>query len=85
MFTTKRDPNTIINEKGLKQLSNDDEILAAVRAEFDKNPEQLAGYLGGNERLHGFFVGQIMKVTGGQANPKKVNELIRKEAANRKK
>jgi aspartyl-tRNA(Asn)/glutamyl-tRNA(Gln) amidotransferase subunit B len=85
MFSARKDPNTIINEKGLKQLSNDDEILAVVRTEFDKNPEQLAGYLGGNERLHGFFVGQIMKVTGGQANPKKVNELIRKEAANRKK
>jgi aspartyl-tRNA(Asn)/glutamyl-tRNA(Gln) amidotransferase subunit B len=85
MFSTKRDPNSIISEKGLKQLSNDDEIAAIIRAEFDRNPEQLAGYLGGNERLHGFFVGQIMKSTGGQANPKKVNELIRKEAAERKK
>jgi aspartyl-tRNA(Asn)/glutamyl-tRNA(Gln) amidotransferase subunit B len=84
MFATSRDPNTIIQEKGLKQLSNDDEILAVVKAEFDANPEQLAGYLGGNERLHGFFVGQVMKATGGQANPKKVNELIRKEAALRK-
>lgn len=84
MFTTSRDPNAIIQEKGLKQLSNDDEILAIIKAEFDGNPGQLAGYLGGNERLHGFFVGQVMKVTGGQANPKKVNELIRQEAARRK-
>jgi aspartyl-tRNA(Asn)/glutamyl-tRNA(Gln) amidotransferase subunit B len=84
MFATSRHPNAIIQEKGLKQLSNDDEILAVVKAEFDGNPEQLAGYLGGNERLHGFFVGQVMKATGGQANPKKVNELIRKEAAFRK-
>jgi aspartyl-tRNA(Asn)/glutamyl-tRNA(Gln) amidotransferase subunit B len=85
MFNTSRDPNTIIDEKGLKQLSNDEDILKIVRAEFDSNPEQLAGYLGGNERLHGFFVGQVMKATGGQANPKKVNELLRAEAANRKK
>jgi aspartyl-tRNA(Asn)/glutamyl-tRNA(Gln) amidotransferase subunit B len=85
MFSTSKDPNTIINEKGLKQLSNDEDIIKIVRAEFDSNPEQLAGYLGGNERLHGFFVGQVMKATGGQANPKKVNELIRAEAANRKK
>jgi aspartyl-tRNA(Asn)/glutamyl-tRNA(Gln) amidotransferase subunit B len=85
MFSTSRDPNTIIQEKGLKQLSNDDEILAVIRAEFDSNPGQLAGYLGGNERLHGFFVGQVMKATGGQANPKKVNELIKSEAALRKK
>lgn len=84
MFTTSRDPNSIIQEKGLKQLSNDDEILAVIKREFDGNPEQLSGYLGGNERLHGFFVGQVMKATGGQANPKKVNELIRKEAALRK-
>jgi aspartyl-tRNA(Asn)/glutamyl-tRNA(Gln) amidotransferase subunit B len=84
MFSTSKDPNTIVQEKGLKQLSNDEDILAAVRREFDGNPEQLAGYLGGNERLHGFFVGQVMKATGGQANPKKVNELIRQEAATRK-
>lgn len=84
MFETSKDPSIIINEKGLKQLSNDDEITAVIKAEFDSNPEQLAGYLGGNERLHGFFVGQVMKATGGQANPKKVNELIRKEAAARK-
>jgi aspartyl-tRNA(Asn)/glutamyl-tRNA(Gln) amidotransferase subunit B len=85
MFSTSKDPNTIIQEKGLKQLSNDDDILSAIRTEFDSNPEQLNGYLGGNERLHGFFVGQVMKATGGQANPKKVNELIRQEAAARKK
>jgi len=84
MFATSRDPNSIIQEKGLKQLSNDDDILAIIKAEFDGNPGQLAGYLGGNERLHGFFVGQVMKATGGQANPKKVNELIRQEAARRK-
>ena len=43
-----------------------------------------AGYLGGNERLHGFFVGQIMKATEGAANPKKVNDLIKQEAERRK-
>lgn len=84
MLSTSKDPNIIVQEKGLKQLSNDDDIIAVIRKEFDSNPGQLADYLGGNERLHGFFVGQVMKSTGGQANPKKVNELIRKEAASRK-
>jgi aspartyl-tRNA(Asn)/glutamyl-tRNA(Gln) amidotransferase subunit B len=84
MFATGKAPSIIVEEKGLKQLSNDDEILAIVRKEFDSNPTQLAGYLGGNERLHGFFVGQVMKCTGGSANPKKVNDLIRQEAAARK-
>jgi aspartyl-tRNA(Asn)/glutamyl-tRNA(Gln) amidotransferase subunit B len=85
MFATGKDAPTIVNEKGLKQISNDEEILAIISKEFDTNPTQLSNYLGGNERLHGFFVGQVMKVTGGTANPKKVNELIRREAENRKK
>jgi aspartyl-tRNA(Asn)/glutamyl-tRNA(Gln) amidotransferase subunit B len=84
MFETGKPPGTIVEEKGLKQLSNDDEILAIIRKEFDSNANQLAGYLGGNDRLHGFFVGQVMKATGGSANPKKVNDLIRQEAAARK-
>jgi aspartyl-tRNA(Asn)/glutamyl-tRNA(Gln) amidotransferase subunit B len=84
MFATGKDPLTIVSEKGLKQISNDEDILKVVRAEFDANPTQLAGFLGGNERLLGFFVGQVMKSTGGSANPKKVNELIRQEAERRK-
>jgi aspartyl-tRNA(Asn)/glutamyl-tRNA(Gln) amidotransferase subunit B len=84
MFATSKSPKVIVDEKGLKQLSNDDEIIAIIIDLFDKNQAQLSEYLGGNDRLHGFFVGQVMKVTGGQANPKKVNELIRQEASKRK-
>ena len=84
MLASGKTANEIVNDRGLKQLSNDSDILAVVRKEFDTNPEQLAGYLGGNDRLHGFFVGQVMKATGGSANPKKVNDLIRQEAAARK-
>lgn len=84
MFATGKSPSTIVNEKGLKQLSNDDEILGIIRKEFDANPAQLKTYLDGNERIHGFFVGQVMKATGGSANPKKVNDLIKQEAAARK-
>ena len=84
MFATGKAPGVIVSEKGLKQMSNDDDILAVIRKEFDANPGQLAGYIGGNDRLHGFFVGLVMKATGGSANPKKVNDLIRQEAAARK-
>ena len=84
MFSSGKDPVALVNEQGLKQLSNDDEILAVIRHEFDAHPSQLNGYLGGNDRLHGFFVGQVMKTTGGAANPKKVNDLIRQEAALRR-
>jgi aspartyl-tRNA(Asn)/glutamyl-tRNA(Gln) amidotransferase subunit B len=84
MFSTGKSPSEIVAEKGLKQISDDGAILSIIRKEFDANPKQLAGYLGGNERLHGFFVGQVMKETGGTANPKKVNDLIRQEASVRK-
>jgi aspartyl-tRNA(Asn)/glutamyl-tRNA(Gln) amidotransferase subunit B len=84
MFASGKTPEQVVDEKGLKQISNDDEILAIISKVFDANPSQLAGYLGGNERLHGFFVGQIMKATAGSANPKKVNDLILREAAKRR-
>jgi aspartyl-tRNA(Asn)/glutamyl-tRNA(Gln) amidotransferase subunit B len=84
MFATSKTPQEIVNEKGLKQLSNDEDILVVIRREFDANASQLASYLGGNERLIGFFVGQVMKATGGSANPKKVNELLLQEAARRR-
>jgi aspartyl-tRNA(Asn)/glutamyl-tRNA(Gln) amidotransferase subunit B len=84
MFTTSKPPGVIVNEKGLKQISNDEEILAVIRKEFDANPTQLAAYLGGNERLLGFFVGLVMKATGGSANPKKVNDLLRQEGEKRR-
>ena len=84
MFATGAAPSKIVQDKGLKQLSNDDDILAVIRQTFDANAGQLEGYLGGNDRLHGFFVGLVMKATGGSANPKKVNDLIRQEASARK-
>jgi aspartyl-tRNA(Asn)/glutamyl-tRNA(Gln) amidotransferase subunit B len=84
MFATGKSPGTIVQERGLKQITDDGEIQRKVAEVFDRNGGQLADYLAGNERLHGFFVGQVMKATGGSANPKKVNELILKEVAKRK-
>jgi len=80
MFESRKSPLEIVESKGLKQITNDQEILDVVKREFDANPGQLAEFLGGNQRLLGFFVGQVMKATSGAANPKKVNELINKEA-----
>lgn len=84
MFKSRRSPNEIVEERGLKQLTDDSAIIKIVNQVFDEQGTQLAEYLGGNERLHGFFVGQVMKLTGGTANPKKVNEIIRAEVAKRK-
>jgi aspartyl-tRNA(Asn)/glutamyl-tRNA(Gln) amidotransferase subunit B len=84
MFATSSDPHQIVEKKGLKQITDDSAIIAVVEAAFDENPSQLAEYLGGNERLHPYFVGQVMKRTGGAANPKKVNDLIKATLAKRK-
>ncbi len=84
MCATGRPAKIIVEEKGLQQLTDEKAISAIVTETFDKNPTQLVEFLGGNARLHGFFVGQVMKATGGNANPKKVNELITAEAERRK-
>jgi aspartyl-tRNA(Asn)/glutamyl-tRNA(Gln) amidotransferase subunit B len=84
MFASGRSPKVIVEEKGLQQITSADAITAVVRDVFEKNPSQAAEFVGGNVRLHGFFVGQVMKATGGTANPKKVNELIARELEERK-
>ena len=84
MFATGKSPDAIVQEKGLRQITNDDEIYKAVCSVFDSSVGQLKEYLGGNDRLHGFFVGQVMKATGGNGNPKKVNEIILREIKKRR-
>jgi aspartyl-tRNA(Asn)/glutamyl-tRNA(Gln) amidotransferase subunit B len=84
MWTSGKSPTLIVEEKGLKQITNDDEITAIVQSVLDNHPTQLASYLEGNERLLPFFVGQVMKATKGSANPKKVNDILLNELKNRK-
>lgn len=80
MLQSSNSPSDIVAKQGLKQITNESAITEIVRQVFEKNASQLNEFLGGNERLHGFFVGQVMKATGGSANPKKVNEIISREA-----
>ncbi|MEZ4753800.1 MAG: Asp-tRNA(Asn)/Glu-tRNA(Gln) amidotransferase subunit GatB [Bdellovibrionota bacterium] len=77
MFATGKDPQTIVDEKGLKQITDPNQISEIVEKIFAANPTQLQDYLSGNEKLHGFFVGQVMKETGGSANPSLVNKVIK--------
>jgi aspartyl-tRNA(Asn)/glutamyl-tRNA(Gln) amidotransferase subunit B len=77
MYTTSQPPAAIIAAKGLKQITDDSAIEKLVEQVLNDNPTQIEQYLGGNERLFGFFVGQAMKVSGGSANPKKVNDFIK--------
>ena len=72
-----KSPAKIVDEKGLKQITDDSAIEELVEKAFNENPEQLEQYIAGNDRLHGFFVGQVMKLSQGNANPGKVNEIIK--------
>jgi aspartyl-tRNA(Asn)/glutamyl-tRNA(Gln) amidotransferase subunit B len=72
-------PTAIVEEKGLVQISDAGEIERAVDEVLAANPGEVERYRGGEEKLMGFFVGQVMKLTKGKANPKLVNELLRKK------
>ena len=80
MLTDKGgNPEQIVQEKGLTQMSNEDELVAIVREIIAQNPEQAEQFREGKEKVLGFFVGQLMKKTKGTANPQLANELFRKE------
>ena len=77
MFESGKAAAEIVKDKGLEQISDSGEIEAAVDAVITANPDQVADFQSGNEKAIGWFVGQVMKATGGKANPKVVNELLR--------
>lgn len=83
MFSSGKDPGIIVEEKGLKQVSDQSELQGAISKVLDAHPEELAKYLGGKKQLQGFFVGQVMKTTKGKANPKLVNQLLAEELKKR--
>jgi aspartyl-tRNA(Asn)/glutamyl-tRNA(Gln) amidotransferase subunit B len=68
-----------IEEKGLVQISDAGAIEKAVDDVIEKNPKEVERYKAGEEKLIGFFVGQVMKLTKGKANPQMVNELLKKK------
>ncbi len=79
MFKTGSSPEDVIRRQGLRQITDEGEILALVREVFKQNRHQVQEYLQGNERVLGYLVGQVMKLTAGSANPKTVNATIRAE------
>ncbi len=78
MMTTSKDPKVIIQEKGLVQISDTGQLDAAIQKVIAANPGQTADYKAGKVKLLGFFVGQVMKETKGQANPAMLNDLVKK-------
>ncbi len=79
MSKENKDPKTIIEEKGLRQQSDPDEIESIINSVIQDNPKNVDAYKSGKDKLFGFFVGQVMKKSGGKANPKLVNEILKKK------
>lgn len=79
MVKTGENPSKIVKEKGLVQISNPEVLLPIIDEVIEKNPENVEKYKSGNQKLFGFFVGQVIKATQGKANPKIVNELVTKQ------
>jgi aspartyl-tRNA(Asn)/glutamyl-tRNA(Gln) amidotransferase subunit B len=79
MWTGGRAADEIIEAKGLKQITDTSAIERAIDEVMAKNPQQLADYRGGKDKLFGFFVGQVMKATQGKANPAQLNELLKRK------
>ncbi len=79
MLETSHDPQDIVKEKGLVQITDASAIEPIVKQIMSDNLDSVEKYRAGNERLLGFFVGQVMKATQGKANPQVVNNLLRKE------
>jgi aspartyl-tRNA(Asn)/glutamyl-tRNA(Gln) amidotransferase subunit B len=78
MLETGEGAAAIVEARGLKQTSDSGAIEAAIAEVIAANPDKVADYRGGKDKLFGFFVGQVMKAMAGKANPQVVNELLRK-------
>ncbi len=83
MLVSNDSPEKIVKEKGLLQISDAGMIEAVVAEVLDANPEIVARFRNGEEKVLGFLVGQVMKATRGKANPKLVNEVLRQRLADR--
>jgi aspartyl-tRNA(Asn)/glutamyl-tRNA(Gln) amidotransferase subunit B len=78
MLESNSDPEEIVKEKNLIQISDTSEIEAIIQKIIDTNLTQVEEFRSGKEKVFGFFVGQVMKESKGKANPKLVNEILRK-------
>ena len=84
MILSGKDPEAIVTEKNLVQISDTSELESAITKILDANQKDVQDYLGGKEKAIGFFVGQIMRETKGKANPQIVNELLKKKLEERR-
>jgi aspartyl-tRNA(Asn)/glutamyl-tRNA(Gln) amidotransferase subunit B len=78
MWQQRRGAADIVAAEGMTQVSDSAALEAACRAAIAAHPDEVARYRAGRAQLLGFFVGQVLKETGGQANPKVVSDILRK-------
>jgi aspartyl-tRNA(Asn)/glutamyl-tRNA(Gln) amidotransferase subunit B len=81
MFETGRPARQIVEEKGLRQVTDTGAIDSAIDDIMSRNADKVAEYRAGKDKLLGFFVGQVMKATGGKANPALLNERLKAKLA----
>jgi aspartyl-tRNA(Asn)/glutamyl-tRNA(Gln) amidotransferase subunit B len=81
MWSGEGDADAVIEKKGLKQITDTGAIEKILDDVLAANPDSLAAYKGGKDKLFGFFVGQVMKASQGKANPAQLNELLKKKLA----
>ena len=81
MWESGKEADAIIEAQGLKQITDTGAIERVIDEVMAKNPGQLADYRSGKDKLFGFFVGQVMKATGGKANPAELNKLLKAKLA----
>ena len=81
IYTTGKSATEIVQEQGLRQISDEDSLQATVAQILASHPDEVRDYRGGRDKLLGFFVGQVMKATQGKANPQAVNKLLREALA----
>ncbi len=79
MWETGKEAAALIKDHGLQQISDDASILAIIERVLTENPQMVADYKSGKEKLFGFFVGQVMKIMAGKANPELVNHLLKQK------
>ncbi len=79
MIQTDKDPDAIVKEKNLVQITDTAELEEVIKKVLTDNPSQVEQFKAGKEKVFGFFIGQVMRATKGKANPKLVNEILRKE------
>ncbi|MCX7904514.1 MAG: Asp-tRNA(Asn)/Glu-tRNA(Gln) amidotransferase subunit GatB [Caloramator sp.] len=83
MFETGKDPEKIVEEKGLVQITDEGAIRDIVNKVLDENPQSVADFKNGKTKAVGFIVGQVMKASKGKANPQMVNKLVEEELLKR--